>query len=130
VQEVVDHYELAYLVRTRMHSATSRSTTTPWSARATATILDQWSMLQTVVGVGKSQYNGEVPINTTLVDGKYKMKDDTRGTGGTFGAMAITNANHGTSAGSVHVNDTNTWGDGKQYVAAAAPPTPTARPRR
>ncbi|MBW8901932.1 MAG: M4 family metallopeptidase, partial [Massilia sp.] len=80
-------------------------------------ILDQWSMLQTVTGVGHSQYNGDVPINTTLTDGKYRMIDDSRGTGGTFGAMAITNANHGTSAGSVYVNDTNTWGDGKQYVA-------------
>jgi Zn-dependent metalloprotease len=79
-------------------------------------ILAQWNMLQTVVGVGHSQYNGDVPINTTLSEGKYKMIDDARGTGGTFGAMAITNANHGTSAGSVYVNDTNTWGDGKQYV--------------
>jgi Zn-dependent metalloprotease len=66
--------------------------------------------------VGHSQYNGDVPINTTLAEGKYKMIDDSRGTGGTFGAMAITNANHGTSAGNVYVNDTNTWGDGKQYV--------------
>jgi Zn-dependent metalloprotease len=48
------------------------------------------------------------------------MIDDSRGTGGTFGAMAITNANHGTSAGSVYVNDTNTWGDGKQYVAGGS----------
>jgi Zn-dependent metalloprotease len=48
------------------------------------------------------------------------MIDDTRGTGGTFGAMAITNANHGTSAGEVYVNDTNTWGDGKQYVAGGS----------
>jgi hypothetical protein len=58
------------------------------------------------------------------------MLDDTRGTGGTFGAMAITNANHGTSAGSIYTNDTNTWGDGKQYIRRQRPPTPTARPRR
>jgi Zn-dependent metalloprotease len=116
VQDVVDHYELAYLVHTRM-VAGDRPVyhDTIVSARDGA-ILAQWSMLQTVVGVGHSQYNGDVPINTTLSEGKYKMIDDTRGTGGTFGAMAITNANHGTSAGSVYVNDTNTWGDGKQYV--------------
>lgn len=120
VQDVVDRYELAYLVRTRM-LASDRPVyhDTVVSARDGA-ILDQWSMLQTVTGVGHSQYNGDVPINTTLAEGKYKLIDDSRGTGGTFGAMAITNANHGTSAGSVYVNDTNTWGDGKQYVAGGS----------
>jgi Zn-dependent metalloprotease len=117
VQEVVDRYELAYLVHTRMHvDDMPVYHDTVVSARDGA-IIDQWNMLQTVVGVGKSQYNGEVPINTTLADGKYKMIDDTRGTGGMFGAMAITNANHGTTAGNVYVNDSNTWGDGKNYIA-------------
>jgi Zn-dependent metalloprotease len=77
-------------------------------------------MLQTAVGVGHSQYNGDVPINTTPGNGKFRMIDDTRGTGGTFGAMAITNADHGSSAGEVYVNDTNTWGDGKQYMAGGS----------
>lgn len=120
MQEVVDHYELAYLVRTRMHVGEKPVYHDTVVSARDGRILDQWSMLQTVVGVGKSQYNGEVPINTTLVDGKYKMIDDTRGTGGTYGAMAITNANHGTSAGNVYVNDTNTWGDGKQYVSGGS----------
>jgi Zn-dependent metalloprotease len=117
VEEVVDHYELAYLVHTRMHVGDKPMYHDTVVSARDGSILDQWSMLQTVVGVGKSQYNGEVPINTTLADGKYKMIDDSRGTGGTFGAMAITNANHGTSAGNVYVNDTNTWGDGKNYIA-------------
>jgi Zn-dependent metalloprotease len=116
VQDVVDHYELAYLVRTRMVVGDKPLYHDTIVSARDASILAQWNMLQTVVGVGHSQYNGDVPINTTLADGKYKMIDDTRGTGGTFGAMAITNANHGTSAGNVYVNDTNTWGDGKQYV--------------
>jgi len=120
VQEVVDHYELAYLVHTRMHVGDKPVYHDTVVSARDGRILDQWSMLQTVVGVGKSQYNGEVPINTTLVDGKYKMIDDTRGTGGTYGAMAITNANHGTSAGNVYVNDSNTWGDGKQYVSGGS----------
>jgi Zn-dependent metalloprotease len=117
VQDVVDHYELAYLVHIRMHVGEKPVYHDTVVSARDGTILDQWSMLQTVVGVGKSQYNGEVPINTTLVDGKYKMIDDSRGTGGMFGAMAITNANHGTTAGNVYVNDTNTWGDGKNYIA-------------
>ena len=116
VQEVVDHYELAYLVHTRMVVGDKPVYHDTIVSARDGAILAQWSMLQTVVGVGHSQYNGDVPINTTLAEGKYRMIDDTRGTGGTFGAMAITNANHGTSAGSVYVNDTNTWGDGKQYV--------------
>jgi zinc metalloprotease ZmpA len=117
VQDVVERYELAYLVRTRLHAGDKPVYHDTVVGARDGTILDQWNMLQTVVGVGKSQYNGEVPINTTLQpDGKYQMIDDSRGTGGAFGAMAITNANHGTSAGQVYVNDSNTWGDGKQYV--------------
>jgi Zn-dependent metalloprotease len=117
VEDVVDHYELAYLVHTRMQAGDRPLYHDTVVSARTGAILDQWSMLQTAVGVGKSQYNGDVPINTTLVDGKYKMVDDSRGTGGMFGAMAITNANHGTTAGSVYVNDGNTWGDGKNYVS-------------
>jgi Zn-dependent metalloprotease len=122
VQDVVDHYELAYLVHTRMHAGEKPLYHDTVVSARDGRILDQWNMLQTVVGVGKSQYNGEVPINTMLVDGKYKMIDDTRGIGGTFGAMAITNANHGTSAGNVYVSEgaDNVWGDGKQYVAGGS----------
>jgi Zn-dependent metalloprotease len=116
VQDVVDRYELAYLVHTRMHVGDKPVYHDTVVSARDGSILDQWNMLQTVIGVGKSQYNGEVPINTTLVEGKYKMIDDTRGTGGTFGAMAITNANNTSKSGSVYVNDTNTWGDGKNYV--------------
>ena len=122
VEEVVDHYELAYLVHTRMHVGDKPVYHDTVVSARDGSILDQWNMLQTVIGVGKSQYNGEVPINTTFADGKYKMIDDTRGTGGTFGAMAITNANHGTSAGNVYVSEgaDNVWGDGKQYVAGGS----------
>lgn len=117
VQDIVDRYELAYLVRTRLAVGAQPAYHDTIVSARDGTILARWTMLQTVVGVGHSQYNGDVPISTTLAGGKYRMVDATRGTGGTYGAMAITNADHGTSAGSVYVNDTNTWGDGKQYVA-------------
>jgi Zn-dependent metalloprotease len=122
VEDVVDHFELAYLVHTRMHAGDKPLYHDTVVSARDGRILDQWNMLQTVVGIGKSQYNGEVPINTTLVDGKYKMIDDSRGIGGTFGAMAITNANHGTSAGNVYVSEgaENVWGDGKQYLAGGS----------
>jgi Zn-dependent metalloprotease len=44
------------------------------------------------------------------------MLDPERGTGGTYGAMAITNANGGSSAGKMYTHTENVWGDGKQYI--------------
>ncbi|WP_035374499.1 M4 family metallopeptidase, partial [Pseudoduganella violaceinigra] len=119
VKDVVDHYELAYLVKTRM-SKNNRPIFRDTVISATSgAVLKQWNALQTVVGVGHSQYNGDVPIQTTLSGSTYKMLDATRGTGGQFGGMAITNANHSSannpSPGSIYTNTTNTWGDGQQY---------------
>jgi Zn-dependent metalloprotease len=120
LQEVVDTYELAWLVHTRMHQGNKPLYHDTVVSAVDGHIIDQWNMLQSVVGVGKSQYNGEVPLNTTLTGGQYQMLDGSRGTGGAFGAMAITNANHGSSAGKLYVNATNTWGDGKQYVSGGS----------
>jgi Zn-dependent metalloprotease len=120
LQEVVDSYELAYLVHTRMHQGNKPLYHDTVVSARDGHIIDQWNMLQSVVGVGKSQYNGEVPINTTLTNGQYQMIDSARGTGGAFGAMAITNADHGSSAGKLYVNPTNTWGDGKQYASGGS----------
>jgi Zn-dependent metalloprotease len=118
--DVVDSYQLAYLVKTRIaDGATPRYHDTIVSAR-TGAILKQWNMVQTVAGTGNSQYNGAVPLNTQLSGSTYRMVDTTRGTGGTYGAMAITNANHGTTAGAVYTNATNTWGDGKQYISGGS----------
>ncbi|UGQ45695.1 M4 family metallopeptidase [Massilia endophytica] len=120
VEDVVDHYELAYLVKTRM--ADSRKLVyhdTVVNAK-TGAIIAQWEALQNVVGSGKSQYNGTVPINTTLSGSTYQMLDATRGVGGQYGGMAITNANHSPESnpnpGSIYTNSTNTWGDGLQYI--------------
>jgi len=116
----VTGYELAYLVQTRMASGTTPIYHDTVVSAADGRVLRQWKALQTVVGTGNSQYNGVVPISTTLSGSTYSMKDATRGIGGTFGAMAITNANHTTSAGSVYTNTTNTWGDGQQYIAGGS----------
>ena len=117
LESVVDSYQLAYLVRTRMANGNKPVFHDTIVSAADGSVIDQWSMLQTVVGTGISQYNGAVPINTTLSGATYSMIDATRGTGGAFGAMAITNANHTTSAGAVYTNTSNTWGDGLQYVS-------------
>ncbi|MTW10226.1 M4 family peptidase [Pseudoduganella eburnea] len=124
VQDVVDHYELAYLVKTKMVKdgrATARDTVIN---AQTGAVIKQWDSLQTVTGVGHSQYNGDVPIQTTLNGSTYQMLDATRGTGGTYGGMAITNANHSSasnpSAGSIYTNSTNTWGDGQNYISGGS----------
>ncbi|CAN7572476.1 M4 family metallopeptidase [Pseudoduganella sp. LjRoot289] len=125
LEEVVDRYELAYLVKTRMADSRKKLVyhDTMVNAR-TGAIISQWETLQTVVGTGNSQYNGQVPISTTLSGSTYSMKDATRGVGGTFGGMAITNANHAPesnpTAGSIYTNSSNTWGDGQQYISGGS----------
>ena len=120
LESVVDSYQLAYLVRTRMADGNKPVFHDTIVSATDGSIIEQWSALQTVVGTGKSQYNGSVPINTTLSGTTYSMKDGSRGVGGTFGAMAITNANHTTSAGAIYTSTSNTWGDGLQYVAGGS----------
>jgi Zn-dependent metalloprotease len=116
LQEVVDHYELAYLVRTRMQRGDIPLYHDTIISAKDGHVIDRWNALQTVAGVGKSQYNGEVPLSTTQAGETFQMLDPERGTGGAYGAMAITNANGGSSAGKLYTHTSNTWGDGKQYV--------------
>ncbi len=116
VEEVVERYELAYLVHTRMRLGNQPQYHDTVVSASDGHIIDQWSMLQTVMGTGKSQYNGSVPLSTTQDGATFRMIDPMRGSGGQYGAMAITNANHGSEAGEVFSNASNEWGDGKQYV--------------
>jgi Zn-dependent metalloprotease len=118
--EKVSGYELAYMVKTRMVNGNRAMQYDTVVSANDGHVIKQWNTLHTVVGTGNSQYNGVVPIQTTLSGSSYTMKDATRGTGGTFGGMAITNANHTTSAGTIYTNSTNTWGDGKQYISGGS----------
>ena len=121
LEEQVTGYELAYLVQTRMVASGNKPVYYDTVVSASdGHVIKQWKALKTVVGTGYSQYNGTVPISTTLSGSTYSMKDATRGIGGTYGAMAITNANHGTTAGAIYTNATNTWGDGLQYVSGGS----------
>ena len=121
LEQQVIGYELAYLVQTRMIGAGERPLYFDTVVSADdGRVLKQWNALQTVVGTGNSQYNGVVPVSTTLTGATYSMKDPVRGVGGTFGANAVTNANHTSSAGAVYTNSTNTWGDGQQYISGGS----------
>ncbi|WP_312510524.1 M4 family metallopeptidase [Massilia sp.] len=125
--ETVDRYELAWLVRLRMRSGEQPQYFDVVVSALDGRIIARWSMVQTVTGIGHSQYNGEVPLSTTLANGVYQMLDPERGKGGAFGAMAITNANHGISAGKVYSNSSNTWGDGKQFVEGSSTTAPNGQ---
>ena len=117
VEDVVAGYELAYLVRTRMVVGTQPYYHDTVVSARDGRIIHQWSMLQTTAtGVGNSPYNGVVPLSTTQQGDTYKMVDPVRGKGGLHGGLAVTNANHGTSAGELYAHWSNTWGDGKQFV--------------
>ena len=120
VQDVLDHYVLGYLVRTRLVDGDRPLYRDTVVDARTGAIVDGWNMLQTATGTGHSQYNGQVPVSTSAVDGGFRMVDPARGTGGVYGGMAITNASHGASAGKVYTNASNTWGDGKQYVSGGS----------
>jgi Zn-dependent metalloprotease len=124
MEDVVTGYELAYVVKTRMSNAGKQVHRDSIVSANDGRVLAQWDALQTVVGTGNSQYNGQVPIQTTLSGSTYKMLDSTRGVGGTFGGMAITNANHSPEsnpqAGSIYTNTTNVWGDGQQYISGGS----------
>ncbi|CAM3239356.1 M4 family metallopeptidase [Janthinobacterium lividum] len=119
LEEVIDRYELAYLVKTRMLSGGKLYYYDSIVNAKTGAVIKNWSALHNVAGTGNSQYSGQVPLNTTLSNGNYLLKDPNRGKGGVFGAMAITNANHGTSdaiPGNVYSKTSNSWGDGQQYI--------------
>ena len=119
VEEVVERHALAYYVKTRMAQDGKPFYYDTIVDAKTGAIIAQWQALQTVVGQGKSQYNGVVPISTSQSGAMFRMLDPTRGTGGKFGGMAITNANHSSSnnpdPGEIYTNATNDWGDGQQY---------------
>lgn len=125
--EVVERYALAWLVRLRLRSGEQPLYFDVVVDARDGGIIDRWNMLQTVEGIGRSQYNGEVPVSTTFAGGVYRMLDPQRGKGGSFGAMAVTNANHGTSSGQVYGNATNTWGDGRQFVEGGSTTGPNGQ---
>ncbi|WP_373989015.1 M4 family metallopeptidase [Duganella sp. BuS-21] len=119
VEEVVERYALAYLVQLRMAQGGKLVYYDLIVDAGSGAILAKWPALQTVTGIGHSQYNGQVPISTSAASGGFQMLDPARGSGGRFGAMAITNANHSSpnnpDPGAVYHNAGNTWGDGQQY---------------
>jgi Zn-dependent metalloprotease len=124
VEDVVQRYELAYYVKTRMVRDKQPVYHDTIVNAKTGAIIAQWKALQTVdSGTGNSQYNGVVTLSTSKNGDQFRMLDATRGKGGRFGGMAITNANHSSmynpDPGDVYAAAGNTWGDGKQYTGGS-----------
>lgn len=119
VEDVVARYALAYLVQLRMAQDGRLLYYDVLVDAGDGAILAAWPALQTVIGSGHSQYNGVVPISTTATATGFQMRDPARGSGGRFGAMAVTNANHSSpnrpDPGPVYSHSSNQWGDGQQY---------------
>jgi Zn-dependent metalloprotease len=111
----VSGYELAYLVKTEMTNADRPLHRGAIVSASDGRIIAQWDALQTIDGVGNSQYNGQVQLSTTLSSGRFIMKDPLRGTGGPYNANAVTNADHTGNVGGVYQNRINIWGDGLDY---------------
>jgi len=128
VKDVVSGYQLAYLVQTRQAKGQEAVFYNTIVSAKDGSLLKQWDMVQSVVGTGHSQYNGDVPIQTTLNGGVYQMLDSTRGVGGKFGGMAITNADHAVipadnsppNAGLIYSSASNVWGDGQNYISGGS----------
>jgi len=119
LEDKVTGYELAWLVKIRMADGARLVFRDAIVSATDGRTLAQWNSMENVVGVGHSLYSGDVPIQTTFTGGLYKMFDPTRGTGGTFGGMAVTDAAHSPfsspTPGAIYSNATNVWGDGLPY---------------
>ncbi|USX25475.1 M4 family metallopeptidase [Oxalobacteraceae bacterium OTU3CINTB1] len=121
VDDVVTDYRLAYVVRTRM---LIRNDLQFWDHIVSAEdghLIDRHNARTDVAGTGHSQYNGVVKLNTTKSGALYQMKDTSRGAGGKFGGLAVTNANNDyIPTGTLYTDADNQWGDGLQYIAGAS----------
>lgn len=83
----------------------------------TGAILKRWSSLATgraAIGLGHSQYSGDVTLNTTRrarAKG-YELRDWTRGRTGN----AVINLDHRHHGGEIFTDMDNVWGDGGNYA--------------
>ncbi|NTW85007.1 MAG: hypothetical protein HGB30_02455 [Holophagaceae bacterium] len=134
VEQVVVRHTLAYHIHTELENAQDGIRHTDYLVNAhTGAILQQWNSLHTsgATGTGKSQYSGEVTVNTNSTATGFELRDLTRGTGGTFGSNVVTNAAHAatssTAAGTIYTSATNTWGDGANYVENTSTTAPNGQ---
>ncbi len=119
-REQVVRYTLAYHVHTELENGAEETAHTDFLINAhTGGVIDRWSTLHTsgVNGTGRSQFSGNVTLQTNSTASGYEMRDMTRGTGGN----TTTNLNHATSGnGTIYTDADNGWGDGANYVEGSS----------
>jgi Zn-dependent metalloprotease len=119
-REQVVRYTLAFHVHTELENGTEETAHTDFLINAhTGAVIDRWSTLHTsgVTGSGRSQFSGNVSLQTNSTATGYEMRDMTRGTGGN----TTTNLNHATSGnGTIYTDADNGWGDGANYVEGSS----------
>jgi len=110
---------LAYHIHTELENGTSETRHTDFLVDAhSGAILESWDTLHTsaAVGSGRSQFSGNVNLNTNLNGSTYELYDTTRG-----GGVKTYNLNHATSGtGALYTDPDNTWGDGANYVEGSS----------
>ena len=111
---------LAYHVHTELEHGTGATAHTDYLIDAQAgAILRKWDSLETgaAIGVGHTQYSGQVRLNTTATGKDFELQDLTRGQGGAFGHNLVTNLNHGSDGdGDRYRNAQDSWGNGANYT--------------
>ncbi len=119
-RDQVVRYTLAYHIHTELENGTEETAHTDFLLNAhTGAVIDRWSTLHTAgaSGTGRSQFSGNVTLQTNSTATGYEMRDMTRGTGGNI----TTNLNHATSGnGTIYTDADNGWGDGANYVEGSS----------
>jgi Zn-dependent metalloprotease len=110
---------LAYHVHAELENGADETSHMDYLVNAhTGEILESWSTLHTSAasGSGRSQYSGNVSLNTNSTASGYEMNDVVRSAGN-----KTYNLNHATSGtGSIYTDADNTWGDGANYVEGSS----------
>jgi Zn-dependent metalloprotease len=115
----VSGYQLAWLVQARQVGMAGPLFRDALVSASDGHVIAQWNALQSIDGLGYSQYNGMVRLSTSYVNGEYAMKDPLRGKGGVYGANAVIDALHTGTPGPLYTFRANTWGDSLDYMAGS-----------
>ena len=107
---------LAYRIHTELENGAAETAHTDFLIDAhTGAVAKRWDSLRAAarIGLGHSQYSGDVALNTNCTAHAYELRDLTRGEGGN----TVMNLRHNTygAAGAIFTSATNIWGDGRNY---------------
>jgi len=126
LERYADYYILAWYVSLEAYSTDEGFISRDFIVNASdGTIFKSWNSLKTAdaIGVGNSQYSGEVTLNTNSVDDDFELVDNTRPTQphpvcGSTGNRTYDLENTDSSdscPATIYTDADNIWGDGQSY---------------